>query len=152
MTANEVAKRLTSLRAGSVLTRADVECINHLLQSTKVANDLETLVMPLLKVKCGRKEASLSPDDVVSIKSTSGSSTLTTREGENWCTSHSMKSIEGIWQHIFVRIDRNTAIHRRSVRRVYSSKEGDYRLETTDGRCLIVSRRCYSKIRENLSK
>lgn len=152
MIPNEVIRKLSELQSGSVLTVSDVECIQILLNSSEGFGVSESNTKPMLKVRCGRKEASLNPDDVVSIKSTSGSSTLTTKEGESWCTSHSMKSIETIWDSLFVRVDRNTAIHRNKVRRVYSLKEGDYRLETMDGETMIVSRRCYSKIRKNFAK
>lgn len=149
MISQKILDQLKSLHVGSVLTSADLENIDSLLNLQINSTVTE---FPLLKVRCGRKDASLSPHDVLSIKSTSGSSTLTTREGECWCTNHSMKAIESLWKDLFVRIDRNTAIHRRNIRRVYSAKSGVYRLETIEGDDLVVSRRCYSKIRQHFAK
>lgn len=149
MTIQSSIQRLQMLKPGVVLTEDDIQDIQSILSQS--ATDHQA-APPLIKVRCGRKEASLNADDVISIKSTSGSSTLVTRTGENWCTHHSLKAIEVIWAGVFARLNRNTAIHRRCIHQVHSPKSGVYQLITTDGECLEVSRRCYSKLQRRMAR
>jgi DNA-binding LytR/AlgR family response regulator len=148
MITDQSMKRLASMQKGSVLVSEDIEALEELLDEIRHSDSNAALI----KVKCGRKVASLHAGNVVKIISTSGSSTLITQEGEHWCTSHSLRTIDKMWSNRFVRLDRNVAINIDIIRRVVSSEDGSFSLITSSDEELAVSRRCYSQIRKRVSQ
>lgn len=139
--------RLGRLNVGTVLTEDDVSSLARALQF--IAHK-EVSVPPLIRVRCGRKDACISPYDVLKIHSTSGSSTFLMSNGDQWCTTTSLKSIEGLWGAYFVRLDRNMAINKSWIARVFSPTEGRFQLATVTGEQYQVSRRCYTRIKSDL--